>query len=69
MDKPKRYHLQIPEGLFAEVERVAKRRGVTIVDVLRQFIKLGLLVADKTENSKAELLIREGESTTRLVVF
>jgi hypothetical protein len=67
MEKSKRYHLQIPDRLFAEVEEIAKKRGVTVVEVLRQFIRLGLFVADKLENSKnTELLIREGESVTKL---
>jgi len=39
----KRYNLSIPEELFDEVEVIAKSHDTTVVDILRRFIKLGLL--------------------------
>ena len=40
----KRYNLVLPQALFDEVQRIAAAQHSTIVEVLRQFIRV-LLVA------------------------
>lgn len=58
---PKRYNLNLPDELYDEVEAIAKERSVSVVAVLKQFIKLGLLVAKIEKDPNSELIIREGE--------
>lgn len=41
----KRYNLVIPEILFNEVQELATQEHTTVVDLLRRFIKLGLIAA------------------------
>jgi hypothetical protein len=54
------YHLVLPEALMAEIQQIAKDKRTTPVELLRRFIKLGL-VAIKIENEPdAALIVREG---------
>lgn len=64
----KRYNLVLPEDLFNEVQRIADDRQTTVVDILRRFIKLGLL-ADRIEKSPdSALIIREGEIERQIIL-
>lgn len=64
----KRYNLVLPEELFNEVQRIADDRQTTVVDILRRFIKLGLL-ADRIEKSPdSALLIREGNVERQIIL-
>jgi hypothetical protein len=67
--RPKRYNLVLPEDLFLEVQALADRRNTTVVELLRKFIRLGLLVAHSEESSNATFLIREGDKEKQLVLL
>lgn len=41
----KRYTLVIPQELYDEVEKLAKDEGVTVIEILRLYIRLGLLAS------------------------
>ncbi len=69
MSELKRYNLVLPEELFAELERTARKRHTSVVEVLRRYIKLGLLVEQIEERPGAELLIREGERERQIVLI
>ena len=58
----KRYTLVLPQELFDEVQEVADARHTTVVGLLRQFIKLGLMAVELEDRPDAALLIRDGES-------
>jgi hypothetical protein len=59
----KHYNLNLPAELYTEVEAIANRRQSTVVAMLRQFIKIGLL-ADKIEqDANSDLLVRENGET------
>lgn len=64
----KRYNLVLPEELFDELQGMADRENTTVVDVLRKFIKIGLLV-DKVSNSdNSKLLIRENNVDREVIL-
>ena len=65
----KRYNLSIPEELFQEVERIAKSHDTTVVDILRRFIKLGLLATKIEGTENAALLIREGNTERQIILL
>lgn len=44
----KRYNLVLPEELWTEIQAIADRDGTTAVEVIRRWLKLGLL-AEKGE--------------------
>jgi|TARA_R100000049_G_C1911546_1_gene58802 hypothetical protein len=43
MAKKKRYNLVIPEALYVELATVAEREHMTVVALMRRYLKLGLL--------------------------
>ena len=65
----KRYNLSLPEELFAQVQALADSRQTTVVDMLRRFIKLGLIAADIENDQDSALLIRQGEEIRQLVLL
>jgi hypothetical protein len=65
----KRYNLVLPEDLFIEVQKVADNRHTTVVEMLRRFIKLGLLAIQLEEKPGAALLIREGDTERQIVLL
>jgi hypothetical protein len=65
----KRYHLVMPDELYAELEAEANKRQSTVVELLRRFIKLGLVAIKVDETPDAALIIREGDKETRIVLY
>ena len=65
----RRYSLVLPEDLFNEVERLADERQVTVVELLRRFIKLGLLAVQIENSPDKALLIREGDRDRELLIL
>lgn len=66
---PKRFNLVIANDLFNAVQAVADERGVTVTEVIRQFMKLGLLAAAIEKEPGSELVIREGGQERVLVLM
>lgn len=67
--KVKRYNLALPEDLFAEVEKLAEREHMTVLEVLRRSVKLGLFVDQVQQNPDASIIIREGGAERQLVLL
>jgi ATP-dependent Clp protease ATP-binding subunit ClpA len=65
----KRYNLVVPEELFDELQQLADRDHTTVVDLLRRFIKLGLLATRINETPGSALLIREGEKEREILLL
>ncbi|MEX0762019.1 MAG: Clp protease N-terminal domain-containing protein [Dehalococcoidia bacterium] len=65
----KRYNLALPEDLFREVEQLAEREHMTVLEVLRRSVKLGLLVAQAQETQGASFIIREGATERQIVLL
>ena len=65
----KRYNLVLPEALFREVQALADQRHVTVLELLRKFIRLGLLVAKAEDSSDTVFLFREGDTERQLVLL
>jgi hypothetical protein len=67
----KRYNLILPEEIFNEVQEIAKRKNLSIIDVFRKFVRLGL-VATKLEedpHSDSILLFRRGKMEYPITLF
>lgn len=67
--KTKRYNLVLPEDLYDEVKKAAEEKHTTVVEILRQFIKLGLLMTQIENSPEAKILIREGDSEKELILI
>jgi hypothetical protein len=69
MAELKRYNLVLPEEMYTELEKVAHKRHTSVVEMLRRFIKLGLLVDQIDDRPEAELVIREGSRERQIVLI
>ena len=58
----------LPDYLYTQLQTAAKENNITVVELLRKFIKLGLVVLDVSKDPGAAFLIRQGD-TEREVLF
>ncbi len=66
----KRYNLALPTPLYEELKGEADRRAISVVELLRKFIKLGLVASKLEDDPESSLIIREGsERKEREIVF
>ncbi len=65
----KRYNLVLPEDLYDDVRRQADEHGTTVVELIRKFIKLGLLALDVQKNPESAFIIREGDTERELILL
>ena len=64
----KRYQLVVPNRLYARVQQAAEERDVSVVQLLRAFIKVGLLVLEAEKDPDSALILRTKDSEKQLVV-
>jgi hypothetical protein len=64
----KRYNLVIPEVLYDQIQQLAEEEHTTVVDLIRRFIKLGLIAAETAKKPGASLIIRE-DGRDREIIF
>jgi hypothetical protein len=65
----KRYNLALPQELFDQIEDVAQQRHTTVVEVLRSFIRLGLIAVQMDGSSDSALILREGDKERQVLVI
>ena len=68
-EKIKRYNLAIPQALFDELQTIADERHSTVLEVLKQFIRLGLLVSKAEKSPSAAVILREGGRERELMLI
>ena len=64
-----RYNLALPTALYDEVKQAADKHGVTVVDIIRKFLQIGLMVIKLQDEPGAALIIREGDSERQILIF
>jgi ATP-dependent Clp protease ATP-binding subunit ClpA len=64
----KRYQLVVPSDLFDAVQRIAAREEATVIEVLRRFIRLGLLVTEMQQRPGAALIVRDEDGERQLLL-
>lgn len=60
------YNMVLPTFIFDQVKATAERKQVSVTEVIRKYIELGLLVEGRPG---AELILREGDKETRIVIL
>ena len=65
----KKYNLTIPQALYDDLENLADREHTSVLELVRRFIKLGLIAVKVQETPGAGLFIREGESERQLLLL
>lgn len=61
----KRYNLVLPLDQYDKVKQVADDRGITIAELLRKFIVLGLTI----EAPDTTLVIKNGDTERELILL
>jgi hypothetical protein len=67
--KYKRYNLVLLEDLFDQLQQVADDKDTTVAELLRRFIRLGLLAAKLEGVDGPTLFIREGATEQRILLL
>ena len=62
----KRYNLALPEELYGELQNLAENEHTTVLEIIRRFIKLGLIAVDVQNDPKSKLVIHEGKRQREL---
>lgn len=61
--------MALPKELFDELKGAADERGMSVVETLRKFIKLGLLALETQDKPGSALIIREGDTERQIMMF
>lgn len=64
-----RYNLALPKDLYGELQCLAKSEHTTVLDLIRRFIKLGLVAVHIEKDPDAKIVIHEGNRQRELVFF
>jgi hypothetical protein len=65
----KRYNLVLPEEMFNEVKRVADEQQTSMVEVIRKFIKLGLMVFEMQETAEITLFVKKRGEEQKIILL
>ena len=69
MDNNKRYTLNLPEDLFNQVQQIANENRTTVVEILRKFIKLGLLAVHTERDKSTKLILKDKDGERELMIL
>jgi hypothetical protein len=69
MIERKRYNLVLPEDLFVAVQQMAREKDTTVVDLIRKFLRLGLVIADTEKSDLTTIYVREGDQERQIHLF
>jgi hypothetical protein len=65
----RKYNLALPEELFTELQTLAQNQHTSIADLLRRFIKLGLIASKIDQAPGSTLLIKQGDEEREIILF
>lgn len=67
--KLKQYNLVLPQELYDALEAAADRQHTSVVFLIRQSIKLGLLALELESSPDGAIIARAGDVERQLVIF
>ncbi len=63
------YHLSMPVSLHKELEAIAKGRQISIAELMRQFLRLGVVASKLQESPDSRLCVAEGDKIQQIIVL
>lgn len=66
--KKKRLNLALPEPLYEKLASLANERDVTVTELLRAFIKLGLVIIE-FEDKEQGLYMKEEDTYQKVILI
>lgn len=64
-----RYNLRLPEEVYEELGKAASVYGTTRLELIRKFIRLGLLAQQVNESPDSGLYIKRGDEIERILLM
>lgn len=64
----KHYRLELGADIYHELEKTAVTREMSVAELLREFIKLGLVAVHVQNTPGSMLLLREGDHERELTI-
>lgn len=64
----KRYNLVMTKQMHTDLERIAKDHSTSVATIVKQFIRLGLMV-DKAEQKGSSVLVDDGKQINRIIIL
>lgn len=64
-----RYNLTLEVKLYAELQEVAASKGITFVELMRKYIRLGLIVSELEEQPGSKLIIRTDDVEKEIILI
>jgi hypothetical protein len=65
----KRHNLVLPEDLYNQLQEVADQKHTTVLELIRRFVKLGLLAVRAETTPGLEFLVRENGVESRVMIL
>lgn len=65
----KRYNLLLPDDLFGEIQALATDEHISILELLRKLIRIGLKFYLFSRSSSARIILREGEQEREIILL
>lgn len=63
------YNLKLPDGLYNELKDLSKKQGTSVAEILRKFIRLGLLATKYQDDPGSSILVEENGKQKILMLF
>jgi hypothetical protein len=64
-----RYNLTLRTDTYAELQEIAADKGITFVELMRKFIKLGLIVVALEDEPNSRLIIRNDHIEKEIILI
>lgn len=65
----KRYNLALPPELYDTIEAISNEQHTTVLEVIKRFLRLGLVAHAIAKNPDAKLIIREHGQDREIVLL
>lgn len=65
----KRYNLVLPQALYQQLQEVADERHTTVLELIKRFIRLGLLAVQAENDPNLDFIVRENGVEKQLLVL
>lgn len=65
----KRYNLVLPTELYDQLQEVADQKHTTVLELIRRFVKLGLLAVRAETTPGLDFIVREDGVESRVMIL
>lgn len=65
----KRYNLVLPKDTYNRLQAMATQKQTTMLDLIRRFIRLGMIAAELEGKPNTALVIREGDKEREIFLI